>query len=300
MKRILFSFLLCVGFYTGAEQLQDAASQPSVASGVGTAASQPSVASGVGTAASQPSVASGASAAASQPSVASGVSATVSQPSVASGVSATVSQPSVASGATNTAASQPSVASGVSATVSKPNNVASGTDPAVFQMSEVGVVKPKRNGFFSATLNFNYAFTVNQSVFGITTDYGQVLGHSNIAPAGTFETAVSVSGAFSRGVSQISVGGTGEVNFIKNDGINKLVPGLAIGVSLGYKGSASINGFFSITGGNLYLKSFISNQFALVPYLGATYVYGSADIGTSSGTATGFLLNVGLGLRNYF
>ena len=48
---------------------------------------------------------------------------------------------------------------------------------------------------------------------------------------------------------------------MKNDGMNKLVPGLGINISLGYANVASVNGYVASFGGELYLKAFVSRQF---------------------------------------
>ena len=180
--------------------------------------------------------------------------------------------------------------------VSQPDT-ASGTDTSVFQMSEVVVDKSKRNGFVSSKFGIVYPPDLNKFIFVIKTSYGEVVGKSDIAPAGTFEATTSITGAFSGGSSVILMSGSTEINFMKNDGMNKLVPGLSISVSLGYVDNSSAGGYTASIGGGVYLKAFVSKQFALVPHLEVAYVRGGAD---DVGTGSGLLLGGGVGLRRYF
>ncbi len=182
------------------------------------------------------------------------------------------------------------------------------TDTTVLKVPEVTVNKPKRNGFVSSTFGVIYFpdldFDPDSFTFAISTSYGEVVGKSDIADAGTFEATTSISGAFSAGDSAVAVNGATEINFIKNDGMNKLVPGFSLKVSLGYVDDSSSIGYFSAIGGEIYLKAFVSKQFALVPYMSITYAYlsgGVDDSGRSvSVRGSGLALSGGIGLRRYF
>ena len=181
--------------------------------------------------------------------------------------------------------------------LASPSDAAPHTDTSVFQMSQMEVVKAKRNGFVASDFGIVYVPKADSFIFTIETSYGEVIGKSDIAPAGTFEGMASVKGAFSAGVSNIVISATTEINFIKNDGMNKLVPGLDISVSLGYVDTPSSEGYLSSIGGGVYLKAFISKQFALVPHLGIAYGQGgNSDIIVG----TGVILSGGVGLRRYF
>ena len=180
----------------------------------------------------------------------------------------------------------------------------SATDTTVFKVPEVTVDKPKRNGFVSSTFGVIYFPDADRFTFAISTIYGEVVGKSDIADAGIFEATTSVSGAFSMGNSVVAITGTTEINFIKNDGINRLVPGLSLKVSLGYVDNSSSIGYISTIGGEVYLKAFVSKQFALVPHLSIMYAYlsgGVDDFGRSvSIRGSGLALSGGIGLRRYF
>ena len=175
------------------------------------------------------------------------------------------------------------------------------TDASVSQMSKVAVDKPKRNGFVSSTFGI-VSPNFDGFVFVVETSYGEVVGKTDIADAGTFEATTSIVGVFSDGNTAVAVNGTTEINFIKNDGMNKMVPGLGIVISVGHVGTSSARGFFTSIGGELYLKAFVSKQFALVPYFGVEYVHGgaSSDLGSVSVSGDGLVLNLGVGLRRYF
>ena len=165
---------------------------------------------------------------------------------------------------------------------------------------------PKRNGFATTELGVLYSVKVydfNNFAFAITTGYGEVFGKTEIADAGIFEGTARVSGTFSGRSSDLAVGMATEINFIKNDGINKLIPGLAVHLSLGYVEVDSRNGYSISVGLGAYLKAFVSKQFALIPNLALDFVrYSGSDSSNTIAIKGGssVILSLGLGLRRYF
>lgn len=173
-------------------------------------------------------------------------------------------------------------------------------DAPIPQMPEAAVDKPKRNGFVSSTFGV-VTPNLDQFIFAINTTYGEVIGKTDIADAGTFEATTSITGAFAEGSSLLLVSGATEINFIKNNGMNKLVPGLGISISVGHAKVKRFSGYVASFGGSLYLKAFVARQFAIVPYFsvaGTTGgISGANDFGVSDG---GLELGLGVGLRRYF
>lgn len=177
---------------------------------------------------------------------------------------------------------------------------ASQMDSSAFKMPEAKEDKPKRNGFVSSTFGV-VSGDLDNFVLDIETSYGEVVGKTEIADAGTFEASTSVSGTFAAGGSILLVSGSTEINFIKNDGINTLVPGLGVNVAVGYVDAGTATGYITSLGGELYLKAFVSKQFALVPYFSLAYAQGGvSDYDLSGLRASGVGFSLGVGLRRYF
>ena len=192
------------------------------------------------------------------------------------------------------------------------------TDKATFKVPEVEVDKPERNGFATLYLNSNYdteVFSMN-----ISTGYGVVLGKSALADAGVLEGRVGVSGGLPGNGWSVDFNTAAEINFIKNDGVNTLIPGLMLGANFGYseswllwimpnpppeteyKEADSVEWGFNL---GFYLKAFVSKQFAVIPYLGLSYNIYSANLASSvkSNKSIGdesIALTGGVGLRQYF
>ena len=216
-------------------------------------------------------------------------------------------------------------------------DAASKTDTSVFQMSEVEVDKPRRNGFATLYLSPFYSFDFRELGLSVSTGYGVVFGGSAIAPAGIFEGRLGVDGVFFKGAWAVAVNIGKEINILKNDGINKLIPGLRLNVGIGYVDNSrdkyyimpnvvlldqtccqtsskdeyytmsdiahydspsrvNTDEFNILVGVGVYLKAFVSKQFALVPSLGVSY---RQNLGVRTSAAK-LNLDIELGLRQYF
>ena len=191
-------------------------------------------------------------------------------------------------------------------------------DTTPVKVLEAEPKKPERNGF--ATLYLNSSYDTEDFSMDISTGYGVVLGNSAIADAGVLEGRVGVSGGLPGNGWSIGFNTTAEINFIKNDGVNTLIPGLMFSANFGYRErwivwimpypppeteyqeAASIHWSFDLGG---YLKVFVSKQFAVIPYLGLNYNAYSADFTHNVKSDKNIrderiTLTGGVGLRQYF
>ena len=168
----------------------------------------------------------------------------------------------------------------------------------------------ERNGFVSLALSPSFVFyndfKYDDFYFDIGTSYGIVFGKSAVADAGIIEGAVGLSGTFAPKKWSVTLGFDVEINFIKNDGVNKIIPGLNLNASVSYMeeltdmifmsnppvfGSAYIDDINFLVNGGLYLKYFVLKQLALIP---------SVDIGYGSFQKGLIGLGAGLQMRMYF
>ena len=173
------------------------------------------------------------------------------------------------------------------------------TDTAIFKVPEVKVDKPERNGFVTLYLEPTYYFDIDRLYLLILTGYGVVMGQSNIADAGILEGTMNVSGVLNNKGWALGFNIGTEINFVKNNGMNTLIPGLMLTVGIGYAHNLQSKSDGDGLGGRLdlgfYLKAFVSKQFALIPYLEGGYGISSGVYQKGVG-----VLRVGLGLRQYF
>ena len=168
----------------------------------------------------------------------------------------------------------------------------------------------ERNGFASLALSPSFVFyndfKYDDFYFDIGTNYGIVFGKSAVADAGIIEGAVGLSGVFAPKKWRATVGFDIEINFIKNDGVNTIIPGLNLSASVSYMeelidivlmSNPPIFGLtytdeinFTVNGG-LYIKCFVLKQLAIVP---------SVDIGYGSFQKGLIGVGAGLQMRMYF
>ena len=170
--------------------------------------------------------------------------------------------------------------------------------------------KVERNGFVSLTLSPSFVFyedfKYDDFYFDIGTNYGIVFGKSNVANAGIIEGALGLSGIFAPEKWRITFGFDVEINFIKNDGVNKIIPGLNLNASVSYIeeltdivllsnppifGSTYRDEINFLVSGGLYLKCFVLKQLALIP---------SVKIGYASFQKDLIGVGAGLQMRIYF
>ena len=159
------------------------------------------------------------------------------------------------------------------------------------QVSDTESEKVERKTFVNVGLKSSYLFFHSDDNYSdftlyLSKDYGIVFGKSAIADAGILEGKVGIHGYYSWGSyatahsSSYSIGGDFgiDINFIKNDGINKWIPGVFLVTGISYKqhdDESSINNDSSSIIGDVtvgaILKAFVSKQLAIVPFLGVRY-----------------------------
>ena len=176
------------------------------------------------------------------------------------------------------------------------------------KVKKVDVVK--RNGFVTLlglwpSIKFYDDFSYEGFYLDVATNYGLVFG--KLADAGIVEGAVGLSGtvAPSGWGGTVSVGT--ELNFIENNGVNKVIPGLSLNFSFSYSVKhyvilmnnpyspsydISNDGFGFHVSTGLYLKYFFSKQFAVMPTVQIGYGHFSKERLIRSG--------LGLEVRMYF
>ena len=71
-------------------------------------------------------------------------------------------------------------------------------------------INQKENGFVSSTFGV-VTPNLDQFIFAISTSYGEVIGKTDIADAGTFEATTSITGAFAGGSSIVLISGATEI-----------------------------------------------------------------------------------------
>ena len=175
---------------------------------------------------------------------------------------------------------------------------------SIEQASEVESNETKRNGFFDVGLAPRCSFYFYGDSSGcdfnlaLSTQYGKVFGKSALADAGVLEGKVIVNGNYSSVLYNIGAGFAVDVNFIKNDGINRIIPGLHLEVLVGYQSKGKIDiTTYSLVGG-VVLKVFVSKQLAIVPSLATGFVRSHTTEVTD--TRNTVIVSLNLGLRSYF
>ena len=177
------------------------------------------------------------------------------------------------------------------------------------QVSDMKSNKAERNGFVTVSLIPSCSFSIDPSLsecifdLDLATSYGVVFGKSALADAGILEGKVGIYGKYSSYIWNAGVQLGIDINFIKNDGINKMIPGLFLGTGISYyewNDRSLIIGSLAL---GVQLKTFISKDLALIPHLEARYnrshvmqVGGQPEHLPSDK----IILSLGLGLRQYF
>ena len=185
--------------------------------------------------------------------------------------------------------------------------------PSMEQVSYMESDKAKRNSFVTVSIAPSCSFSIDplssDCVFDLdfSINYGVVFGKSALTDAGILEGNITGEGSYSSHAWHLVVGGEIDINFIKNNGVNNLIPGLFLGAGIGYSNVKVNNDKSGRTIGSVVvgakLKAFVSKQLAIVPYLGAQYSQGHIAminnklVNLSSNHIT---VSMGLGLRYYF
>ena len=162
----------------------------------------------------------------------------------------------------------------------------------------------KRNGFFTVKLTPRCSFSSSKCIFDLSTNYGIVFGKSSIADAGILEGKLELSSKYMPKSEDFSMNfrGVMEINYLKNDGKNKMIPGFHINTSFGYEREKGVMSRLSGLGLGIHLKAFLSKQIAVISHLTFGYFMVTGDPGKSSllGVMSNEEVGLGLGLRRYF
>ena len=107
------------------------------------------------------------------------------------------------------------------------------------QVSDMELDKGKRNNFVTVSIApscsfINPPFSRCHFNLDFSTNYGIVFGKSALADAGILEGNITGEGGYSGIRWYFVVGGKIDINFIKNDGMNNVIPGLFLGADIGY------------------------------------------------------------------
>lgn len=200
-----------------------------------------------------------------------------------------------------------------------PLNTEEAKEDTTISMNQVSDAEPneaERNSFANIGLISGCSFDLNDFYVGdcvldltLSTNYGIVFGKSAIADAGILEGTVGINGRYQgdKGRSSYLIGGGFgiDINFIKNDSINKIIPGLFLSAGVSYNKPESKDGYIigAISVGAL-LKAFLSKQLAFISSLGAEYSHGYfTQVGYDGVFDSPFddlKIYLGLGVRYYF
>ena len=202
------------------------------------------------------------------------------------------------------AAKQPAPAVNIEQDKSKQDN----TQTKKNQKPELFVNRPatpyhqaKRNGFASFYVTPSYYFYSNAFSLLVHAGLGEVINMPKLIPNGILEGELGFSWLINKGNQILNLQVKPEINFIKNDGINGLVPGMDIPITLNINGLGrefSERSFNVGTG--VYLKAFVSKDFALIPRFGINLNLLTTGFGYPKGRGHAVSLELGLGLRRYF
>ena len=163
----------------------------------------------------------------------------------------------------------------------------------------------KRNAFYNFDIEPAYSFKFREFTLSYHTSYGWINKKSYIAEAGTFEGSLGVSGDFIPSIA-FGIKANLEFNLIKNDGMNKVVPGLGLSTSFAIASKTNNRALGFGIGAGTHVKLFISKQLAFIPNVKLNYNYASTRrnhiLAFHGFQASGSSLFIGLslGLRHYF
>ena len=140
----------------------------------------------------------------------------------------------------------------------------------------------KRNGYFQ--VHSGYGFKSN--LLSISSGFGVVIPGNFIEGSLLLQT----TSLLNKDNFNFNVAFMPEINFIKNDGMNKIVPGVM--VTLGYihgENQNSVRNVFTVGCGG-FLRLFVSENFAIIPLLAVGYAINTNALG----------VGVNLALRTYY
>ena len=159
----------------------------------------------------------------------------------------------------------------------------------------------KRNGFATFYVTPSYYFYYNDFSLLVHAGLGEVINMPKLIPNGILEGELGFSWLISKDEQVLNLQVKTEINFIKNDGINGLVPGMDIPLSLNINGLGRLFSALSFNvGTGVYLKAFVLKDFALIPRFGINLNLLTAGFGYLKGRGHVVSLELGLGLRRYF
>lgn len=164
------------------------------------------------------------------------------------------------------------------ATVKVPEGQTLSTDQVLYtKQIATESKKAKRNGFATFYVSPNYSFNQSTYVTLLDIGLGKMISLPSLVPDGILEGEIGFDGSTYWGEEErfewhFNIDLRAEVNFIRNDGINKVIPGLSLGVGTDYYVLSHIEGPMMDLNLAVYLKAFISKQLAFISNIKMSYI----------------------------
>lgn len=173
--------------------------------------------------------------------------------------------------------------------------------PELFVNKVIHYHKAKRNSFVTFYITPDFHFYYNKFSLMIQAGLGKVIDLPNLASPGFLEGEIGFNGLISEQEQTLNLQLKTEINFIRNNGINSFIPGIDIPISLNIDGlGKSFTKLYFNIGTGMYLKAFLSKDFALIPRFGIKLNLQTSGFGYLKRRNHIISLELGLGLRRYF
>ena len=161
--------------------------------------------------------------------------------------------------------------------------------------------KAKRNSFFTFYVIPDFRIYYNNFSLMMQVSLGKVIDLPNLVSTGFLEGEIGFKGLISEEEQILDLQLKKEINFIRNNGINSLIPGIDFPISLNIDGLGKSFATLSFNvGTGFYLKAFLSKNFTLIPRFGIKLNIRTAGFGYLKNRGNTLSLELGLGLRKYF
>ena len=163
------------------------------------------------------------------------------------------------------------------ATVKVPEGQTLSADQVLYtEQTATELEKGKRNSFATFYATPSYYFYHEDFSLLMDVGLGKIISLPSLVPDGILEGEMGFNGQFSYGGEEwgwgVDIELRTEINFIRNDGINKVIPGLRLGVGAGYDAFPQYEGPEIDINLAVYLKAFLHKQLAIIPTLKLSYI----------------------------
>ncbi|MYE07850.1 MAG: hypothetical protein F4X95_03770 [Oligoflexia bacterium] len=173
--------------------------------------------------------------------------------------------------------------------------------PELFVNKVIHSRKAKRNGFATFYITPDFNLHSNEFSLMIQAGLGKIIDLPNLISTGLLEGELGFNGLIKEEEQTLSLQLKTEINFIRNNGINNLIPGMDVPLILSINGlGRSFSRLYFNIGTGMYLKAFMSKDFALIPRLGIKLNLQASGFGYLKERSPTVSLELGLGLRRYF